>query len=142
MLRIMIAAALATTVSISAAQADLFEGFGAYDTDGTAGITSDEYRDGVFTSYDVDRNNMIDEREYGYLGRSFGERDIKEYDADGDGMLNRDEYNTYYDRSGVYRRYDANSDGLLDENEYRAGSLYSYDRNYDNEIGEDEFDLF
>ena len=140
--RILIAAFAATALSVTAAQADLFDGFGAYDTDGTPGVTSDEYRDGLFGSYDVDRNEMIDERERGYLARSLGERDVREYDADGDGMLNRDEYRTYYDRSGVFRRYDANSDGLLDENEYREGTLYSYDRNYDGEIGDDEFDLF
>lgn len=142
MLRTMIAAALATTVSISAAHADLFEGFGAYDTDGTAGISSDEYREGVFTSYDVDRNAMIDEREYGYLSRSFGEGAIADYDTDGDGMLNRDEYNAYYDRSGVYGRYDANADGVLTDEEYRAGSMTAYDADRDGEIGEDEFDLF
>ena len=66
------------------------EAYGDWDTDGTAGISQNEFNTG------------------------FGEGGVYDsWDADGDGALTEDEFNT-----GVYGAYDRDDSGVIEEPEF------------------------
>ncbi|SMF00410.1 EF hand [Tistlia consotensis] len=43
-----------------------------------------------------------------------------DWDANGDGVVSRDEFHEGMGAIGVYRRWDANHDGILSDDEFRA----------------------
>lgn len=43
-----------------------------------------------------------------------------DWDANGDGVITRDEFHAGMGAIGVYRRWDANHDGILSDDEFRA----------------------
>ena len=62
--------------------------------------------------------------------------DLLSLDGDGDGLISLNEYGTYEDRT--YDTYDANRDGVIDRDEYRAGNFRRYDRDRDGMFNEEE----
>lgn len=67
---------------------------------------------GVFTKYDTNSDNAIDQDEYNRLGMK---GDFTTWDNDRDSRLNEEEFN-----SGAYRSFDENNDGRWDEGEWEA----------------------
>lgn len=62
----------------------------------------------------------------------------EEWDADGDGALSEEEFNTGFDSVGTYDEWDADDDGMLSEEEYNAGVFGGYDDDESGVIEEPE----
>ena len=70
-------------------------------------------------------------------------QDINEWDGDGDGALNEQEFtegwgSTFEDES-AFSTWDEDGDGALNEDEYNAGVFNSYDDDASGAIEEPEF---
>ena len=71
-------------------------------------------------------------------------QEIGEWDSDGDGVLNQDEFNegwgsAYGDGESAFSIWDEDGDGALSEDEYNAGVFDSYDADDSGMIEEPEF---
>ncbi len=62
------------------------------------------------------------------------------WDADGDGQLTEQEFNTGFENNGLYDDWDANGDGSLSEDEFGSGLYDSWDANDDGWLSDDEWD--
>lgn len=61
------------------------------------------------------------------------------WDANDDGILDNDEFNTGFGEAGVYDSWDGDGDGALSEDEFNAGVFGGYDKDDSGAIEEPEF---
>ncbi|MFN7025497.1 MAG: hypothetical protein ACK4QP_13455 [Pseudorhizobium sp.] len=98
--------------------------FGAWDRDGTAGLSEGEFATGVFASWDADNDLQITEDEYGAGSQRWYGADyatpFTDYDADTSGFIDRTEFGSAWDND-YYNTWDADDDSLLSEDEYNTG---------------------
>lgn len=70
-------------------------------------------------------------------------QDLNEWDSDGDGALNNEEFGAGWDSTfgdeNWFNEYDEDGDGNLTEDEYNAGVFDSYDADDSGVIEEPEF---
>lgn len=66
----------------------------------------------------------------------------QEWDMDGDGMLNQDEWNTGWNESGVFNDWDGDGDGMLTSDEFNTGVYGGYDRDGDGMLNDEEYTMF
>ena len=66
-------------------------------------------------------------------------QEIGEWDGDGDGVLNQEEFNEGFGEVGAFGEWDEDGDGALSEDEYNAGVFDSYDDDDSGAIEEPEF---
>jgi hypothetical protein len=66
-------------------------------------------------------------------------QDMGEWDADGDGLVNQEEFTTGWNDVGTYGEWDADGDGSLTEDEFNAGVFDGYDADDSGGIEEPEF---
>jgi hypothetical protein len=162
---------LTTTAAIlaaGAASAQMFTGYGsdldldtfnsgfaesgyydALDTNRDTMLDRSEFATGLYADYDRNADSLVDADEYRmgterYFGAdAYDEDRIATYDLDGDGMLNQQEFGTYYGENDFlgYDEYDMDGDGMLNNAEYSEG-LYGradLNRNQVIEIEEEGF---
>ncbi|GHB13679.1 EF-hand domain-containing protein [Modicisalibacter luteus] len=70
------------------------------------------------------------------------ENGFSEWDSDGDGVVNYEEFDAGFDDEGLYNSWDANGDNMLDEQEYGEGIYNTYDRDGSGDWSEDEYGDF
>jgi hypothetical protein len=66
-------------------------------------------------------------------------QDMGEWDADGDGVVNQEEFNTAWSDVGTYSEWDADGAGSLTEDEFNAGIDGGYDADNSGGIEAPEF---
>ncbi len=66
-------------------------------------------------------------------------QDMSEWDADGDGVVNQEEFTTGWSDVGTYGEWDADGDGSLTEDEFNAGVYDGYDVDDSGVIEDPEF---
>jgi hypothetical protein len=62
-----------------------------------------------------------------------------DWDGNGNGVIDSNEFATGFGDNGVYDGWDANSDGSLSEDEFNDGVFGAYDRNDNDTLEEPEF---
>ena len=98
----------------------------SWDTDGTPGISDQEFRTGfenneAFNTWDADDDGNLTENEFNTgLGDNrerfdarYGDSWFDDWDADDNDMINEDEY-----YGGLYDTYDADDNNLIEEPEF------------------------
>ncbi|CAN5732367.1 hypothetical protein BH24DEI2_BH24DEI2_07480 [soil metagenome] len=87
------------------------------DTNADGVLTSDELDTGIYTRYDANADGIVDQVEYdtnpGLFGGAFAD-----YDLDGSGDLNQDEYRGAYEGSSVFDSLDTDGSGDINQEEY------------------------
>lgn len=81
--------------------------YGDWDTDGSDGLSAAEMEAGL--------DGLADAGDDPAAGPQWSEQGWSEWDGDGNGTLDRSEFNT-----AVFEAWDANGDGYVDETEWRA----------------------
>ena len=96
--------------------------------------------DNDYTEWDADRNNMIDQDEWGSV---YSEGDTwNSWDGNRDGYIDNTEWDEGFGDSpnrGVYNNYDLDGDNRLDENEFRSGLFDTWDADRDGYLSEEEY---
>ena len=62
-----------------------------------------------------------------------------DWDADADGMIDREEFDAGYDRTGLFQRFDTDGDGSLDGRELAGVRYASMDVDGDGRVSADEW---
>lgn len=119
-------AGAATALMLSVGASAAME-MGEWDTDGTAGISSEEFRTGfdgmgVYDRWDADKNGQLTEDEFNA----------------GIGDERREAFNTRF-TEGAYGEWDGDDNGYLTEDEFGEGVYGGYDDDDDDVIEEPEF---
>ena len=121
-------------------------GYNRWNTNGDAGLDRNEFGTGLFGVWDRDRNNQIDETEWNNAvshwypaGANYGT--YADWNTNGDGWLDTNEFNSGLDRTGFYNGWDTNTDNVIDTNEYDTGLFNLWDTNRDTNIDANEWDL-
>ena len=65
-----------------------------------------------------------------------------QWDANADGVLAEDEFNTAFGEAGVYGEWDEDDDGALTQDEFGGGVFGLYDEDEDGAWSEEEFGAF
>ena len=116
-LTLMIAATSLLAAGSAFADAHAAKTMADYDADGDGMVNMDEYRTGDgkmgFASLDADESGSISEDEM--AGMAEDKMGFADYDADASGDVSEDEF---YDAS--FRQFDADGDTMLNEEEYGA----------------------
>lgn len=96
--------------------------FGMMDADSDGKITrveADAYRDGQMAKFDVDGNGSLNADEYVAMMEDSRRQmmlvKFKGLDADGDGVLSKDEVGSRADR--MFQHMDRNDDGMIEQDE-------------------------
>ena len=67
-------------------------------------------------------------------------QELSEWDGDGDGAINEEEFGAGFGEAGVYGSWDEDGDGSLTEDEFNTGVYEGYDADDSGAIEEPEFD--
>ena len=70
------------------------------------------------------------------------EEGFNEWDANGDGGVGYEEWDTGFDDEGVFGGWDANEDNMLDDQEYGEGVFNTYDQDRSGDLNEEEYGNF
>lgn len=101
----------------------------------------EEFEFGTHDHWDINRDSVLDGNEIrtGLDSR----RAYDDWDTDGDGLLNPDEFSAarFDERAQRFGEWDVDRDGLVDQDELAAGLLDRWDRDADGVLDEDEFEL-
>ncbi len=121
--------------------------YAGWDTDADGSLNDEEFFNTTFGNTDVDDDDAISEEEWnagyaGMYGSYVNEDDYTTWDADADGMLNRDEWYQGFGETDVYTTYDADADSAVTEDEWNTGLYGDWDTNDDNMIDEDEYNVY
>lgn len=68
--------------------------------------------------------------------------DWSAWDANSDGLIDNEEFNTGFGENDVYGTWDSDGDGSLTEDEFNTGVFNSYDEDGDGSLNEEEFATF
>jgi len=84
--------------------------FKDWDTDANASISSQEFAAGLFTRFDADADGNLTVAEWDNgFDRWYGEQavdlDFAAWDADGNGMLTREEFTSQYQTAGLFDQF-------------------------------------
>lgn len=111
-----------------------------------AGCASTQYAEETsaemgFADWDADRNGMIASNEFqtGYAQNGW----FGEVDRDGNGMLTNEEFSMASNGWGLdgnaFATWDMNRDGMIDNSEFGMGAFTTWDRNRDSMLDDGEF---
>ncbi|MCB8835835.1 hypothetical protein [Aurantimonas sp. VKM B-3413] len=103
--------------SSSAAPSITFE---QADSDKSGGLDGNELASALFTSVDTDGSATLEEQEYAHENPMFGEVDLSSYDANGDGGVDRDEFEKSYLEAATFKNSDKDGNGMVSSDEYMA----------------------
>lgn len=111
-----------------------------YDTNQNSYMDQDEYVVYSYTKIDHNGDGLVDEIEWNdYTTHWYSpfqvkydpvKQSFKSYDLNGDGRLDRSEYEKAYDVN-IYQSWDSNKDGRVDKGEYETVTKTYYDLDND-----------
>lgn len=111
-----------------------------YDTNQNSYMDQDEYVVYSYTKIDHNGDGLVDEIEWNdYTNYWYSplpvkydpvKQSFKSYDLNGDGRLDRSEYEKAYDVN-IYQSWDSNKDGRVDKGEYETVTKTYYDLDND-----------
>ena len=113
--------------------------FGEWDANQDGFLDDNEFADTSFNLADRDRNEMIDEEEWG-VGADFGDNDFGTFDADRNNSLTDDEWNEGIRNSGWFDDNDMNKDRRLDQTEFNEGMFNTWDEDGNGFLDANEFE--
>ena len=120
--------------------------FEEWDTNDDDVLSQDEFNTTTFSLTDMNDDDGIDEAEWndGYSSffGNWNEDDFATFDEDSDGWLDPTEWNNAFADSEWFGTFDANADDSLDEDEWDTGLFNDWDTDDNEEIDEDEFNVF
>ncbi len=127
----------AVAEDVGAAGSDLDALFHRWDVDRSGGLSRDELADPVFEAFA--RDGAIDQANYDaiamrWLGRNAPPLD--DWDDDGDGFLDRDEWRVAM--GGRHAEWDLDADGFVEAGELRRGIHRGWDLDGDHVLTDDE----
>ena len=121
--------------------------FEEWDADGDGSLNNEEFYGTVFSNTDADDDDGINEEEWTTgLNSMFGNRveegDFATFDADGDGILDSNEWNEGFADSEWFQTYDGDDDDMVTETEWDEGLFGDWDTDDDDLINEDEYNVY
>lgn len=98
---------------------------------------------GVFDTWDVDADGLVDQNEYRSTFHNAGW--FEAWDDDDDDLLSDDEFDVGVSGWGMadqdhFDAWDVNDDEVLDENEFSVGVFDAWDEDGDSRLTSDEYD--
>ena len=94
--------------------------FDQADTDKSGGLDENELGSALYTSADTDGSATLEEQEYAHGHPLFGEVDLSKYDANGDGSIDKDEFDKSYMEAATFKNADKDGNGMVSSDEYLA----------------------
>lgn len=122
--------------------------YAGWDTDGTEGLSAEEFAAGLLAVLDANDDGEIGETEWEDHGSAWGgeEAVFADLDADGGGSLDEPELSVAIQNGPHWSEWDANGDGSLSESEFHGAVFGVWDANDDGFVDESEwqanFDLW
>jgi hypothetical protein len=120
----------------------LYEEFVAWDTDRDRSLAATEFHTGLYGSFDVDASGTVDPVEFRRFER-WGFRDASDlaaWDRDGDGFIDRTEFDSHVAGVTIYDTWDRDRNQRLDTNELDAGYFALWDDDRDGYLDAGEYD--
>ncbi len=78
---------------------------------------SDEIADAANSAFDIDRNEVIDPRDFHFFAMDFHDSPAPYFDLNLDGKLDEDDIDEWIARTGIFPMGDVTMDGLFDDND-------------------------
>lgn len=107
-------------------------------------LDDDEFGEMFYTIFDADRDDRLTVEEFdrgvdSFFGEQAVNLSIPRWDADGDGIISRDEFTQTAGDSELFSTFDGNRDGVLESDEMEDGLFDVADGDADDELDDDEF---
>ncbi|MCR8827917.1 EF-hand domain-containing protein [Pseudosulfitobacter koreensis] len=108
--------------------------YDAWDRDDVVGLNEGEFATGMYANWDADNDMQITEDEYtAGANRWYGPdyaTPFNDYDVDSSGYIDRTEFGNAWDNE-YYSTWDTDADGTLTEDEFSTGTYNTADVNSD-----------
>jgi hypothetical protein len=118
--------------------------YGRWDANQDSRLDRNEFYGGLYNVFDTNRDRQVTQNEFNRGWRNWGISDqhvsYGTLDGNSDGILDRNEFRTGFDRFGYYSRWDGDGNGILAQNEFNTGMYDVWDANSDNVLARNEFD--
>lgn len=105
-------------------------------------LDEEEFTAGFYDTFDLNKDGRISQEEWNRVQSDFGidtAADWQAWDTDGDGFIERVEFDADFAGMGRYGAWDTEDDNRLTEREYTDGVFTIWDKNGDNYLDETEF---
>lgn len=106
-------------------------------------LDEEEFRVSFYQTWDLDNDGRISQGEWTTVVSDYSNHidatDWRAWDTDGDGFIDRVEFDANFAEMGWYTGWDTNGDGQVDLREYTDGAFAIWDENDDNVLDETEF---
>lgn len=116
-----------------------------YDKNNNGILDSDEFNRYVYTRWDRDRDGFLSDEEWELSTTRWYPTGVKSYktytawDADGNGRIDPNEFDTLVTTTNLYNAWDANADKVIQGDEYASATFRLYDTNNDGALSLDEW---
>lgn len=115
----------------------------AWDLDDDGFLSEEEFTAGFYQTWDLNKDGRISMGEWTRVLSDYGNgidaADWQPWDTDGDGFVERVEFDADFAGMGWYGAWDKDGDGLITEQEYTTGAYTLWDTNGDNVLDETEY---
>ncbi|RDV13663.1 hypothetical protein DXT99_17980 [Pontibacter diazotrophicus] len=115
----------------------------AWDVDGDGFLSEEEFTSGFYQIWDLNKDGRVSTGEWTTVTSNYtyniDARDWQPWDTDGDGFIERVEFDAVFPRTGLYGTWDTDGDGLIEEREYISGSFNLWDTDGDEVLDKAEY---
>ncbi|MFD3003319.1 hypothetical protein ACFS7Z_23365 [Pontibacter toksunensis] len=115
----------------------------AWDMDDDGLLSEEEFTAGFYQIWDLNKDEIVSIYEWTTVlsdhSYNIDAKDWQPWDTDGDGFIERVEFDAVFPKTGLYGTWDSDGDGLMEEREYITGSLSLWDTDGDNVMDEAEY---
>lgn len=108
--------------------------FDTWDVDRDESLSTGEFDDGVYGTFDKDKSGNLEEAEYGamegagrFWSRDETTQDFEAWDIDGDGVILLTEFVDGWKQTDMFGKWDTDNDGSLSDDELTTGVFDKYD---------------
>lgn len=113
-----------------------------WDMDDDNLLDEEEFNAGFYETFDQNNDGRVSQEEWTRVVSDFGIdalADWQAWDTDGDGFIDRAEFDADFAGMGWYGAWDTDDDNRITEREYTDGVFAIWDKNDDNVLDETEF---
>jgi hypothetical protein len=118
------------------------EYFKEWDKNNDSKLDQKEFTNNMYTVFDADQNDRIEEKEFNVLTNNVDaveDAEFDDWDDNDNNWLDNEEFAEQFDEADIFDAFDANDNDTVDYNEYGEGLAGVWDKNDDGFLMLDEF---